>query len=403
VVAEGLGTHEGVAADLDGDGLVEIVAKPWHEPVIHLWKPVVEQPQIVKATHRFIDQGKTHPCVDILVGDVTGDGKDDIVCGEWWYRQGDWQRFSIPHIKQAVLLYDLDGDGRMEIIGTTGPDLLTPNLVWVKAADPTSDDWEVHEIGSMRGDWIHGATIAPVAPGWRPALLTSSHHREAQQFFEIPEDPRQSPWPRHTLAELNYSEQMQVVDIDQDGELEIIAGRTILKRDTAINWIAHPISQDYYWICRVQVMDVNHNGRLDIVVCEERLDFEQDHRSLIGRLTWFEAPEDPIYGEWTEHVIAKLKSPHSMDVADVDGDGELEIIVAEHDPFNVDDPNCKLSIFKATNSEGTQWQEQVLDTRFEHHVGTKVIRLDNGNLGIVSQGWKQAQYVHLWELEPGNG
>jgi hypothetical protein len=44
-----------------------------------------------------------------------------------------------------------------------------------------------------------------------------------------------------------------------------------------------------------------------------------------------------------------------------------------------------------------------LDTRFEHHVGTKVIRLDNGNLGIVSQGWKQAQYVHLWELEPGNG
>ena len=399
VIDRGTGIHEGVAGDIDGDGIVEIVGKPYAKQRIDLWKPRVQRPAIVAAKHRFLDTSKPHPGVDILIGDVDGDGLDDVVCGEWWYHNPDWTRYHIPGIRQAILLHDLNGDGRMDIIGTGGAGLLSSNLCWLESDDPRSGSWQIHPIGMGDGDWIHGAIMAPVAPGWQPALLLSYHDRRPNQFFEVPDDPRVVPWAKHTLSELKYSEQMKVVDIDGDGEPEIVAGRVILKRDSAINWIAHPITQDYYLICRVQVADINHNGRLDIVVCEERLDFEWQ-RSLIGRLTWFEAPGDPIYGQWKEHVIAKLKSPHSLDVADVDGDGVMEIIVAEHDPFSPDDPNCKLSVFKALDRAGTRWQEQVLDTRFEHHVGSKAIRLDqSGRLGIVSHGWKQSQYVHLWELE----
>jgi hypothetical protein len=40
----------------------------------------------------------------------------------------------------------------------------------------------------------------------------------------------------------------------------------------------------------------------------------------------------------------------------------------------------------------------VLDDRFEHHDGTKVFEVAPGHLGIISHGWTDSRYVHLWEM-----
>ncbi len=49
-------------------------------------------------------------------------------------------------------------------------------------------------------------------------------------------------------------------------------------------------------------------------------------------------------------------------------------------------------------TRATAWKRFVIDDRFEHHDGTKVIRLGNGRLGIISHGWTDSIYVHLWEV-----
>ena len=97
------------------------------------------------------------------------------------------------------------------------------------------------------------------------------------------------------------------------------------------------------------------------------------------------------------HVIDTMRCPHSVEVADLDGDGELEVIAGEHDPFWPYRNQCRLFVYKKANPQATAWYRYVLDERFEHHDGTKLIELEPGKLGIVSHGWKDSIYVHLWQ------
>ena len=98
-------------------------------------------------------------------------------------------------------------------------------------------------------------------------------------------------------------------------------------------------------------------------------------------------------------MVDKLRSPHSLDVADLDGDGELEVLVGEHDPFAPYRSRSRLAVYKKANARADAWKQYVLDSRFEHHDGAKTMRLADGRLGIVSHGWKDDRYVHLWTRE----
>ena len=92
-----------------------------------------------------------------------------------------------------------------------------------------------------------------------------------------------------------------------------------------------------------------------------------------------------------------VRSPHSLDVADLDGDGELEIVVGEHDPFNPYRNRSQLYIYKKAEPQGRAWYRYPIEDRFEHHDGTKVFEVAPGRLAIMSHAWLDVKYVHLWE------
>jgi hypothetical protein len=98
-------------------------------------------------------------------------------------------------------------------------------------------------------------------------------------------------------------------------------------------------------------------------------------------------------------VIDKIRCPHSIDVADLDDDGNVEIVCGEHDPFTPYRSRCRLFVYKKADKKGRSWYRYLVDGRFEHHDGAKVIELSPGKFGIVSHGWKDSAYVHLWEVE----
>jgi hypothetical protein len=97
------------------------------------------------------------------------------------------------------------------------------------------------------------------------------------------------------------------------------------------------------------------------------------------------------------HIIDRIRSPHSISVADLDGDGKMEVIVGEHDPFKPYRSKSRLYVYKKVDAKGIAWSRTPIDNRFEHHDGAKAVDLGHGRLAIISHGWRDSTYVHIWE------
>jgi FG-GAP-like repeat len=402
LIYQGSGTHQAIPYDIDGDGKLEIVGKQWKRPKVHIFKQSDTPNVLTRFRHRFLDRDKPTAATDLRPVDLTGDGRTDIVCGQWWYHNegGDWVRRTIPGVNQVIFAYDIDGDGRMELIATTGDEVFSPELVWLKAVDPLADKWTEHPIGVGGGDWPHGVCMAPVLPGGRLALMCGWHSAEKgdrPELFEVPDDPTKGPWPKRLLADIPYGEEIVAADINGNGRLDLVAGPWWLENIGDGTFVPHQMTDGFDDVARVCVADINGNGLPDVVLGEEVLG-SKDRIVPPARLVWLENPgPDRAKGFWTVHSIDMVRCPHSIGVADLDGDGQMEIVCGEHDPFTPYRSRCRLLVYKKGDAAGRSWWRWCLDDRFEHHDGTKVFEMEPGRWAIASHGWRDSKYVHLWE------
>lgn len=81
----------------------------------------------------------------------------------------------------------------------------------------------------------------------------------------------------------------------------------------------------------------------------------------------------------------------SIDVADIDSDGGIDVIAGEH---NLADPSSASLSFRKQRRPRLSWEEHVVHMGDEHHDGAQVSDVDNdGDLDIVSIGWGHAVWL----------
>jgi hypothetical protein len=78
-----------------------------------------------------------------------------------------------------------------------------------------------------------------------------------------------------------------------------------------------------------------------------------------------------------------------MDVADMDGDGDPDVITGEHRGSE------EVAIWE---NDGTgRFTKHVVDKGKENHLGVRVFDMDNdGDLDLTGIAWDSFEYLHLW-------
>jgi len=99
--------------------------------------------------------GKLQPEEGLALGDVDGDGLNEVVAGCSWYKydQGRWveHRFASGYITNKIAIGDLDGDGRNEIVLSEGDPVIYGKtqggrVGWFKPRADINEPWEEHTL-----------------------------------------------------------------------------------------------------------------------------------------------------------------------------------------------------------------------------------------------------------------
>jgi hypothetical protein len=324
----------------------------------------------------------------VIVADINGDGKPDIVVVDTnrvvWYENPTWKRRTIIQggtrpDNVCVAAADIDGDGQLDLV--LGADWHPANtrtggtLQWLKRGKTLDDPWTVHPIGEE--PTVHRVRVADLDGDGKPEIILAPlQGRECTAkgnwvdgrpvrllAYKIPADPVKGPWvPTVLNDELHVVHNIWPIPTSGRGkQLDLLAasyeGVTWLTRNDG-RWSAHRIGEGN------QSNTKGSRGSSEV---------KQGHTKAGPYLATIEPwhgnqvvvytpPIDPKL-LWDRHVIdEQLKWGHAVWCADLDGDGDEELIIGVRDNL-AQEPGQRrgVRIYKPTDSTRTKWSRQVIE------------------------------------------
>jgi FG-GAP-like repeat len=336
----GTTTYEAASVvDVNNDGVLDIVSGEY-------W---FEGPDFTKQ-HKICDvlpQGDYFDDFADYPMDVNGNGYMDIISGGWFGKTLSWREnpkgqpvewtvhiiAEVGNVERPAFC-DIDGDGHVEIIPNCPGEPVSIFKLKRDAAGKGMGEFERTIISE--GAQGHGLGFGDINGNGRPDIILS------RGWLECPENPYGGLWTFHQEFELIKSASVPILahDVNGDGLNDIIVGGGhdyVLdwweqKKDGDGNrtWVKHEIDTERSQYHDLQLVDIDNDGELELVTGKR-------YRAHSGHDPGGDDPIGIYYfkinkGEFVRHTIDYGPADKASGagiyfwVEDIDGNGWKDIV-----------------------------------------------------------------------------
>jgi hypothetical protein len=332
--------------------------------------------EIPEFTHITLDENIGKVCYAVTVADVNNDGKPDAVALSEnrliWYENPTWKphvilenQLDLDHV--CLEPFDIDGDGLIDFAVGAGW-TKKGTIQWISRDKENPDGlWKVYPIAEE--PWTHRMRWGDVLGTGKPQLTVSPLNKTEGDgvrllAFEIPENPRTDRWQATVMSDsLNKMHNHWIVT--RNPELPPI---TFTASEEGISMLSK-----FDEFKRKSMSDFLTSGQVNPMGAGEiKVSSATGPMSMIATVEPFHGNELAVYvkfataGSKTDArrylLTDQMKRGHALWLADLNNDGQDEIIIGHSDPGEGDFAKPSISIFGLRiDGENVTWTRTILD------------------------------------------
>lgn len=332
----------------------------------------------------------------VSVADVNEDGKPDIVVVDSkrvvWYENPTWKVRTIISGKTkpdnvCLAPVDIDGDGHLDfVLGADWKPFNTKEggtLQWLKRGKSLDEEWSIYPIGEE--PTVHRVRVADIDGSGKPSIILAPlMGRDSSAkgnwvdgrpvrilAYPVPKDPVKGPWePKVLSEELHVVHNIWPVPVVKEGSgqsgllaVSYEGVHAVGLRDG--KWVTNRIGEGN------QANPKGSRGASEIKMGRLK-GADTPNTAYIATVEPWHGNQIVVYtppakaGDlWDRHMIDDhLRWGHGVWCADLDGDGEEELVIGVRDNPAKDDKfteKCGVRIYKATDGVGKKWERTIVE------------------------------------------
>jgi len=339
----------------------------------------------------------------VYTADVDSDGDIDILGAAqlddditWWENTNSdgssWLEHTIDgnfNGVDALCAIDIDGDGDIDVVGA-GYD--GNSIGWFENTMGDGSSWTTHIVDASFGQ-AHHVYAADVDGDGDADIIGAAFADDDLTWWEnINGDG--GTWTEHILnGDFDGARAVYAADVDGDGDMDILG---IASNLNDITWwenvsgdfsiyTEHPIDDNFIAAFSVYAADLDGDGDMDVL---------GGSATPFSEVAWWENDGIPADGGWIKHTLkTQFQYVASVNAADLDGDGDLDVLATAHD-------NGRVTWWENVAGNGTIWLEHNIDASFDSAASAFTADIDgDGDLDVAAAGYSvfNGNKISWWE------